>query len=129
MEKRFEQFAYILNHWLLLRQRGKNLQLYFEDNQIQSIAIYGMGMLGERLYEELRDTPVRVAYAIDRMAKDKQYEGLHVFGLDETNYPVVDAVIVTPVQEYWEIAQNMGKKLDVPFLSLEDVVMYCVTKE
>ena len=41
----------ILNKWLNLNHDGKSLQKYFDDNYIKTVAIYGMGELGKRLYD------------------------------------------------------------------------------
>lgn len=121
---RFEQNFHILNKWLCLRQRGQSLLPYFEDNLIKKVAIYGMGALGERLYDELKELSIEVSYAIDRMAEDKEIEGLDICGLDVTNYRQTELVIVTPVHDYWGIVDALKDKVQAPIVSLEDVVDY-----
>lgn len=125
-EKRFEFGFPLLAQWLGLRQRGESLCSYFEDNGIDHVAIYGMGVLGERLYEELREGPVSVEYAIDRMAAFKDIPGLQLYLPDIERLPDVGAVIVTPVQEFWRIVELLETKTDAPILSLSDIVDYCV---
>lgn len=84
--KRFEMGFYIFNQWLYLRQKGKQLYLFFEDNQIENIAIYGMGALGERLYDELKDSSISVRYAIDRIADSKIFQDLKFMVVMKLNY-------------------------------------------
>lgn len=126
---RFEIFYHILDQWLSLRQKNRTLVPYFEDNFISEVAVYGMGALGERLIDELEDTPVSVSFAIDRMAEDKKVEGVKVFGVGETNYPHTELLIVTPVHDYWGIVELLQDRIDAPIVSLEDIVSYCWSKD
>ena len=66
---KMSEFYRVLVQWLIHKQEGKNLSEYFERNEYKTIAIYGMKELGERLYNELKDTNIKVAYAIDKEAK------------------------------------------------------------
>lgn len=43
-------FYDILNQWLMLKQEDKSLEKYFVENNISSVAIYGMGEMFNRLY-------------------------------------------------------------------------------
>ena len=126
LSKRFEIGFYILNQWLDLRQHGKNLIPFFKDNLIKTIAIYGMGLLGERLYEELKDGEIIVKYGIDRIAESKSGQELKIYSSSEKTFPEIDAIVVTPVQDYWVIVEQLEIKTDAAIVSLEDVVNYCV---
>ena len=62
-EKEVEKYrAYynMLNQWMVLKQEGKSLEKYFIDNGYKTVAIYGMGEMGNRLYEELKGTSIEV---------------------------------------------------------------------
>lgn len=124
--KRFEIGFHILNEWLDLRQQGKKLTSFFCDNLIKSIAIYGMGALGERLYNELKDSEVIVKYAIDRIADQKNRRDLKIYSSEEKTFPEIDAIVVTPVQDYWAIVSFLETKTSAAIVSLEDVVNYCI---
>lgn len=125
--KRFEIGFYILNQWLDLSQRGRKLTPFFDDNLIKNIAIYGMGALGERLYNELKDSEVIVKYAIDRIAFQKNRQDLKIYSSEEKTFPEIDAIVVTPVQDYWAIVSFLETKTGAVIISLEDVVNYCMT--
>lgn len=125
--KRFEIGFDILNRWLKVKQNGKSLTLFFEDNCIKTVAIYGMGALGERLYEELfGGGNISVVYAIDRIANSKIIPGLTIYGLEENKWANVDAIVITPVQDYWEIVGFLEERTETALLSLADIVDYCV---
>lgn len=123
---RFEAGFHLLVNWLGLRQQEKGLAAYFEDNDIHAIAIYGLGAIGELLLQEMKNTGIEVIYAIDRIASEKHLNGLRIYGTDEEQYPLADAIVVTPIQDYDQIAQSLWKKTDLPVLSLQDIVDYCI---
>ena len=46
----------MMNQWVKVKQEGKQLSSYFEQNHYKKIAIYGMSYAGETLVDELKDT-------------------------------------------------------------------------
>ena len=128
-EKRFEIGFHISSQWLYLKQKGKGLHQYFKDNLINHIAIYGMGVLGERLYDELKDSEISIEYAIDRMAGHKNIPGLNIYGCDEDRFPEIDVIVVTPVHDFWTIVELLEDKTDAAIVSLGDIVGYCAAGE
>ncbi len=110
----------MFNQWMILKQEGKSLEKYFRDNGYQSIAIYGMSYLGERLYDELKDSGIEVAYAIDKNA-DAIYADIDVKKMTD-DLTKVDAVIVTAVYYFDEIEEELGELIDYPIISLEEIL-------
>ena len=122
-EKRVEKFqAYfdVTNEWLRLKSEGKNLSTFFEKNKWSHIAIYGMGELGNRLVEELRDSSITIEYAIDKHP-DKVYSEVEVKEIGE-ELPPVDVIVVTPFYVYDEVEETLMNIIDYPIVSIEDVV-------
>ncbi|MDD3205474.1 MAG: hypothetical protein PHS74_07055 [Lachnospiraceae bacterium] len=117
---KFKTYYNILNQWLILKQEGKTLEKFFKDNNYKTIAIYGMGEMGNRLYEDLRNTDIEVKYAIDKDA-GSCYTELVVKDLED-ELEEVDAVVVTAVFAIDEIKKEIKEQLNVPTISLEDVV-------
>lgn len=117
---KFKNYYYMLNQWLMLKQEGKGLEDYFQANNYKTIAIYGMGELGNRLYDELKETSIRVLYAVDKNP-DKVYSELKVVSLDEP-LEEVDAFIVTATFAYDEIEKELSDRVNCPIISLENVV-------
>ncbi len=118
--KKMIEFYNVLNEWLMLKQEGKSLVEYFERNQYKTIAVYGMKELGERLYDELKNSNVKVAYAIDKNA-DEIYAEVDVMTPDD-DLPEVDVIVVTPIHFFDEIEEMLADKVDYPIVSIEDVV-------
>ena len=121
---RFEIGFHMFNNWLKIKNQGRSLKSYFEDNDLKNIAIYGMGGLGERLFEELKALDINVIYAIDKMAGEKHIEGLRTIGIED-ELTDVDAIIVTPVQDFYSIENILEEKIESEIISLEDIINYC----
>lgn len=120
-DNRLKSYYDILNQWLIVKQKGNNLEKYFEENQIHKIAIYGMGQLGWRLYDELQNTGIEIAYVIDQNAVINTHSDLIVYETED-DLPEVDAIIVTAVFAFDEIQQKLSGQISYPILSLEEVV-------
>lgn len=93
---------------------------YLTKEGIHSVAIYGMSFVGERLYDELSGSDIEVKYAIDKNA-DHIYSEMELVKPDDELEPV-DAIIVTAVFYFDEIAKLLEEKTDMKVLSLEDIL-------
>ncbi len=118
--RKLEKYYHTLNRWLAKRQEGICLDSYFKENGYESIAIYGYKELGERLYDELKATDVKVEYIIDKAA-DNIYAGVDAYTPDDV-LPDVDAVVVTASYYFDEIEEMLRDKLACPIFSIDDVV-------
>ena len=110
----------VYDEWLKVRQDGRSLVQYFEKQGYKNIAIYGMSYLGERLVDELRDSDVKVQYGIDKNAENI-YSSVEVMNLSD-DLPKVDAIVITAVFFFDEIAEELADIVDCPIISLEDIV-------
>lgn len=117
---KFKGYYNLLNQWLMIKQEGKSLDEYFEKNGYKTVAIYGMGEMGNRLYEELKNTNIEVKYAVDKNATSL-YSELEVKELEDL-LPEVDVVVVTATFAFNEISEKISDKFACPIISLEDVV-------
>jgi len=117
---KFKSYYNMLNQWLVLKGQGKSLEEYFTGNGYKTIAIYGMGEMGNRLYEELKDSDIEIQYAIDK-APGAVYSELEVREAEE-EMDKVDVVIVTATFAYDEIKEELEDKFTCPIISLEDVI-------
>lgn len=116
---KFKSYYNMLNQWLILKQQGKTLEQYFVDNAYKTIAIYGMGEMGNRLYDELKESNIHIAYAIDQEAS--RYTEIASRSPQE-QLDDVDVIVVTAVFAFEEIKNNICTKASCPIVSLEDVV-------
>lgn len=110
----------VFSQWLQIRQEGKRLAGYFEANGYYAIAIYGMHFLGEALLRELKNTDIKVKYAIDKNAKNISCD-VPCINLEEP-LEKVDVIVVTPVSAFFEIEDELSRRVDFPIISIEDVI-------
>lgn len=110
----------MMNQWVKVKQEGKNLSAYFEKNGYKKIAIYGMSYAGETLVDELKETEVQIAYAIDKNA-NSIYSDINIITMDD-NLEDVDAIVVTAITFFDEIEEQLQSKVSCPIISLEDIL-------
>lgn len=91
--------------WLEIRQNGHFLDEYFRKNHIQTIGIYGMGVLGCRLYDELVNSDIQIKYLMDRNPKgmDKIFK-FSILGKEELD---VDAIVVTVISSEKQVIDEI----------------------
>ncbi len=117
---KFKAYYNILNQWLFLKQKGKNLHEYFNINNYKTIGIYGMGELGTRLYEELKDSNIVIKYVADKSSSINMPDVNIIDVKDMTDD--VDVIVVTPIFAMDDIRIMLEKRLNCPIISLEDIV-------
>lgn len=120
ISSKYLAFFTLYDEWLSMKQRGESIKEYFDIHGYKSIAIYGMGKMGMRFYQELRQEGINVSYVIDRNALhiDVDIECL----LPEGQFPMVDAIVVTVVNDFEEIKDTLEAKVSYPVVSLEDII-------
>ena len=79
-----------------------------------------MSYAGETLIEELSESDITVAYGIDKEA-GSLCSDIELVTLED-DLKEVDAVVVTAITFYEEIAEKLEKKLKCPVISLEDIL-------
>ena len=125
-KERYKSYYMLTNQWLLNRNSGKSIQEYFSQNNIKSIAIYGMGTLGELFYEEVKNTDVSVKSFIDKNAEELYYglDNLPIVNLEELDtIKDIDAIVVTPVFDFDDISKEIEKSgSSSQMISLEDII-------
>ena len=110
----------LMNQWTLIKQKGKNLKPYFEKNNYKKIAVYGMGYVGKRLLNELKDSEIEVAYGIDKNASSMSAD-IKLITMDD-DFEEVDAVVITVLTDFDDICDALSRKINCPFISIEDIV-------
>lgn len=118
--QRLNDYYVLLNQWLSDKQKGKNLSLYFLENSVHTIAIYGMGELGIRLCDELKGSSVEVKYGIDR-EPELTFSEVEVYCPDDS-LEKVDMIVVTTTSAFDEIKNMLKNKTSAPIVSLMDIV-------
>lgn len=112
--------------WLSNIIESKHIGDYLNKNHLRTIAIYGMGELGLRLYEELKKYGFQVEFFIETTA-DRTYtnsENVVITNIDGMKtMPRVDAIIVTPINDFIHIRKSLlNSGCTSGIISLEDII-------
>ncbi len=118
-EKNREQYL-LLNQWLKLRQSGKSICNYLSEKGYKTVAIYGMGMNGKRVVQELKDSGIEALYGIDKKA-DSIVSEINVLAAD-ADLPETDAIVVSEPVYIEEITKLLKTKVHCPIVSLEEAI-------
>ncbi len=122
-EKAYKHGIYynLFNKWLSLKEEKKSLESFFIKNHINTIAIYGMGMLGLHLIKDLQDSNfINIAYAIDRIVET--VDGISIIYKPDEFLPEVDMVVVTAIFSFDEVKQILREKVSCPVISIEEII-------
>ena len=110
----------VYDKWIQAIHQGKYITDYLKKYGLENIAIYGMGMLGERLFDELYDSDINIKCCIDKNLK-KNYKGFSMKSIHEIP-DGIDCIIVTSVYYYENIRVNLSSKTLAKIISLEEIV-------
>ena len=100
-------------------QKGKSLIPYMKEKNYNSVAIYGMGELGERLYYELTSGGVEVKCVIDQ---SPYVLGEFKLIKPTEQVPNVDVIIVTAEYYFEDIYSILKENNDVPIIALSGLI-------
>ncbi len=109
-----------LSDILALKQRHISLRQFFKEHSLYEISIYGFQYLGQRLLEELEVSDIKVTCVIDR---DHSFQNMKVpLKHAEDELDAVDAIVVTPIFEFYSIKQELQDRTQAEIISIEDII-------
>ena len=104
----------------LHNKKGTIFSKYFyEESDVKTIAIYGLGKLGKLFFDEVRSLPVEIKYGIDK--EKKIFENLTIKRPDEY-LELVDWIIVTMMKESQQIKENLENQWNGKVFTLEELI-------
>jgi glycosyltransferase involved in cell wall biosynthesis len=120
LPNRFRSMFFVAEKWLRINQKGKTVSDYIRDHGYQTVAIYGFGALGSDLYDELNKSRIPVQYVIDRASMDL---GEWITQLKpEDILPPVELIIVTAINDFDNIYNNLNSRYPYTIMNLEDIL-------
>lgn len=97
----------LFDQWLLLHEKGLNCSKKLLDLDIKSIAIYGYGVIGKHLRNELQNSEINVNYVIDKNINNNPVDIEMIHTLEHIKE--VDAIIVCVPRGYDDIYKELRK--------------------
>lgn len=109
-----------LERWMTLREEKKNFEEYLCQFGIKEIAIYGAGILGQHLAEELKGSSIQIKYIIDRDSS-RQIAGYRTVHPSQ-ELEKVDAIIITVAGEFGNVCDAIKDKTDARLMGIEEMI-------
>ena len=123
---KFADMVAVFDYWLYLEKRKQSIAEFLREHGYSKIGIYGMGYIGNRLYDFLSDSDVETIFVIDRQA-GKFTCSVPAFCLEDTQIEgymnQADAIIVTAEAAFESIKEEIEKRYVIPVLSFKDILV------
>ncbi len=108
--EKYQIFNDLICEWVKGDAEGTKITDWIEKREYRTVAIYGMGLLGETVYLSLQKCEnIQIKYGLDKR-NNVQIEGLNIYHIENCPEPV-DLIIVTAVTAYEEIKDEIQNKL------------------
>lgn len=110
--------------WIGMLSGGKSIGSWARKNGYSRVAVYGYGIHGRMVVDQIENAKddVWVEAIIDKKAHCLMKFINGEFYAPEEKLPEVDCLIVTPVNYYLSIKDDMEKRMTCPIVSLYDIV-------
>ena len=118
--EKFREMFFVLNKMAVCRESGNVAGKHLWSEGIHQVCIYGDGYIGKRLAGELKECKIETAFFFYSNA---QYltEEIPVYQLEEA--PIeVDAVIISLVQHYDSVRNELRKKYKTQIYTVQEVL-------
>lgn len=112
----FNRAVRCFDYWMILREKNKSIADFLVQNGIKDVAVYGYGALGKHLVSELDHSEISVRYIIDKNVRLNHLK--YDIKQPDDFLPKVDAIIITPVDEFEDIYHSLKDKVDYRIFSL-----------
>lgn len=118
---KFRKMFHIMLDWMRIRNKGIKIDAFFRNKNYFDVAIYGMGHIGECLYNELYESDINIKYGIDRTAMDFRKE-LPIFKIED-DLTDVDIVIATMAEIDESLIAILKGKLSCPVTTISEILI------
>ena len=106
--------------WIYRFSENYGIEKQLLDKGFYTVAIYGMGRVGECLKYYLEKSGILVMYGIDSNP-DYVFSDIEIYRVTDI-LPVVDAIIITPAYAYQEISEKLKPIVSCEVISVDDLI-------
>ena len=101
----------MLNLWVQFLNNGNSVKSYLENIGKNNVAIYGFGLLGKYVYDELKAASnIKVDYLIDR--RDLLVDDVKIYK-PSSNLPKTGLIIIATSGDYDKIKETLGNSNEI----------------
>lgn len=118
------EYFMLMTNWVKLYQHRQNVVNCLKEQGYNNIVIYGMGIIGKCLYDELVGQDIKVLYGIDSEFEGN-YKDLMIKKMDNVDrVEHVDAIIVTPIYDFNELENELREKTTTEIVPIDELIFY-----
>lgn len=117
---KFESYSAMYDQWLSLKEEQINLEEYFLKHNYNKVAIYGVARAGCHLINELENSDIQIAFAIDERA-NLDNPNIQVYSIKD-KLPDSDVIVITPSFAFEDIYKELFEKTKCDIVSLDDII-------
>lgn len=122
---RFKNYFNLLSQWHRNSISKNGLDKILKENNINTIAIYGSGVLGRLIFKELETSDIEVVYFVDRNAENIVSDLVKAITVDEVKKEKKpDAIVVSLPYDFLHIKNylecSLGEEYKV--ISIENLI-------
>lgn len=110
----------LMRRWIFNKTNDIHIKDYINIGEYDSVAIYGMGDIGLLLFHELVEEGIKVKFVIENRRKIL-VDGVSIIS-SRDKIPKVDIIIITPIDSYIQIVDELKKKTDAEIVSIERII-------
>ena len=115
------EYKEMLIQWRMLDHGGYHLSNYMRKMKYNKVAIYGINETALLVIDDLRKDGIIVSYGIDRSVRKLRADLAIITPELIEKSENVDVIIVTAIQYYDEIKNNL-KDVNIPIISLKEIM-------
>lgn len=131
IEDKLKRILKLLDDWMSLREQDITLTGYCKERNAKTIGVYGYGRLGKHLVWELEREKLYVSWIMDQRcnAIKKANEDCMILSPAEmTHLPAVDMIIITALEDYYNIEAQICKYTKAEVVSVEQILNFIQEK-
>lgn len=113
----------ILNEMVLHPETVDQFKAYFQDKQINHLAIYGESMVLKTIAVLLKDAGVSVDYLLENGKKSSEYAKT-IHSRDIHKYPDTQCILIGDVRFEKNILEKVHKRTKIPVITISEAMHY-----
>ncbi len=125
--ERYRGYWKTSRRWIAIHLREETICKQFLNNKYRKIAIYGLGVMGELLVQEMDKFHIEIAYGIDQDEHKGRKFDFPIYRLQDT-LPEADIVVITVNYAVDKIKQQLSEKMVCSMISLNDLLEFAQQK-
>ncbi len=125
MGDKWQTILLCMDRWMSLREQKVTIMSYFKNRGLNSIGVYGYGRLGRHLVWELENEGYHIPWIMDQrysVINIDNKECLLLSPDDMSHLGEAELIIVTALEDYYDIEVKLCRAASVEVISLEQII-------